>query len=157
MNDPRDPDSLAARLLRQDDPVSAARYQEYRAKLEAALTAARWRERLAGRVVVIACVLSLALMFVGGGGVIGSFDPWSKDATLVSVAAGVVYCVATGVFFLSLASYFSRFRPGVSEARERLRDADLLELQQQIRELREGVKDLTPQPPLRSGEGETPE
>jgi hypothetical protein len=137
MNDPRDPNSLAARLLRQDEPVSPARYQEYRAKLEAAVTAARWRERLAGRVVVISCVLSLTLMFVGGSKVLGPFDPWSKEATPLSVSAGVVYCLATGVFWLSLASYFSRFRPGVSEARERLRDADLLELQQQVRELRE--------------------
>jgi hypothetical protein len=132
-----DETSFASRLLRQDEPLSDAQYQEYHRKLEGAFRAAERRERLAGRVVIGSCVVSLTLMFVGGSKLLGAFDPWSKDATIWSVAAGVVYFLATGLFFLSLASYYSRFRPRVRDAKERLRDAAILDLQRQLRELHE--------------------
>ena len=132
-----DPSSFAARLLGQDEPLSDAQYQEYRRGLDDALRAAERRERLAGRVAVGSFVVSLTLMFVGGSKLLGDFDPWSKGATVVSVAAGAVYLLATALFFLSLASYYSRFRPRVRDAKERLRDLVLLDLQRQIRELRE--------------------
>jgi hypothetical protein len=103
------------------------------------LRAAERRERLAGRVVVGSSVVGLTLMFIGGSRLLGDFDPWSKDATVVSVAAGVIYLLATALFFLSLASYFSRFRPRVRDAKERIRDLILLDLQRQLRELREQV------------------
>jgi hypothetical protein len=132
-----DPSRFVARLLGQDDPLSDAQYQEYRRGLDDALRAAERRERLAGRVAVGSCAVSLTLMFVGGSKLIGDFDPWSKGASVVSVAAGVVYLLATTLFFLSLASYYSRFRPRVRDVKERLRDLVLLDLQRQIRELRE--------------------
>jgi hypothetical protein len=134
-----DPSSFAARLLGQDEPLSDARYQEYRRGLDDALRAAERRERLAGRVATGSFVVSLALMFVGGSKLIGDFDPWSNGATVVSVAAGAVYLLATALFVLSLASYYSRFQPRVRDAKERLRDLVLLDLQRQIRELREQV------------------
>jgi hypothetical protein len=137
MPDQHNPRGFASRLLQQDESLSDSKYQEYRMKLENALRVAERREKLAGRVVVASCVITVTLMFVGGSRLLGDFDPWSKEANFVSVAAGVVYLLATGVFFLSLASYFSRFRPGVKAAREEIRDAMLLDLQRQVRELRE--------------------
>jgi len=138
--DPRDTRGFASRLLRQDEPLSDSQYQEYHARLEAALTAAERRVKVAGWVVVTSCVLVLALTFLGASKLLGDFDPWSKESTAWSVAAGVAYWLATATFFLSLASYYSRFRLGVKDARERLRDAALLDLQKQIRELRELVE-----------------
>ena len=76
-------------------------------------------------------------MFVGGSKLIGDFDPWSKGATVASVAAGAAYLLATALFFLSLAAYYSRFRPRVRDAEGRFRDLVLLDLQRQVRELRE--------------------
>jgi hypothetical protein len=140
MANTHDPGRFASELLRQDEPLSDSEYQEYRRKLENALTAADRREKRAGRIVVASGVISLTLMFVGGSKLLGDFDPWSKDANVVSVAAGVVYLLATGLFFLCLASYYSRFRPAVRDAKERLRDASILDLQRQIRELRERAK-----------------
>jgi hypothetical protein len=140
MADPNEPHDFASRLLRQDEPVREAVYQAYRDRLEVALRAAEWRENWAGRVVAVACVVSFALMFVGGSKWLGDFDPWSKDATALSVTAAVVYLLATLTFFLGLASYYSRFRPGVRDAKERLRDAAILDLQRQVRELREQVE-----------------
>jgi hypothetical protein len=139
MPDRHDPSSFAARLLRQDKPLSEDQHQEYRRKLDHALRAAERQERLAGRVVVGSSVVSLTLMFIGGSKLLGDFDPWSKDATIVSVAAGAIYLFATALFFLSLASYFSRFRPRVGDAKEQLRDLAILELQRQLSELREQV------------------
>jgi hypothetical protein len=136
MDEPRDPRRFASDLLRQDEPLNGAQYEEYRMNLEKALTAAESREVVTGRVVAASCVLSLALLFVGWSNAIGSFDPWSKDATPWSVAAGVLYWLATALFFLSLASYYSRFRPGTRAARERIRDAAILDLQRQLRDLR---------------------
>jgi hypothetical protein len=137
MANSRDPGRLASELLRQDEPLSDSEYQAYRRKLETALTTAERREKLVGRIAVASFIISFTLMFVGGSRVLGDFDPWSKNANIVSVTAGTVYILAIVLFFLSLASYYSRFRPGVREARERLRDATILDLQRQIRELRE--------------------
>ena len=137
MADRHDETGFASRLLRQDEPPTDAEYREYRRRLEDALAAAERRVRVTGYVVVGSCVVSLTLMFVGGSKVLGDFDPWSRDATAWSVAAGVVYVLATGLFFLSLASYCSRFRPRVRDAKDQLRDTAILGLQRQLRELRE--------------------
>lgn len=144
MADPQDNRDFATRLLRQDEPLSDAAYQGYRDRLEASLRAAEWREKWAGRVVVVACVVSLTLMFVGGSQWLGDFDPWSKESNAVSVIAGIVYVIATATVCLGLAAYYSRFRPGVRAARERLRDVAILDLQRQVRELRESLARLAP-------------
>ena len=135
-----DPSDFAARLLRQDEPVNEVKYQEYRMKLENALRAAEQRLKVTGWVVVVSCVISFTLMFVGGSKVIGDFDPWSRNANVASIVVGVVFLVATVLFWVSLASYYSRFRPGLADAKERLRDANILDLQRQIRELHQLVE-----------------
>ena len=130
---------FAAQLLQQDEPLSDSQYKEYRMKLENALTTAERREKLARRVVVVSCVVSFTLIFVGGSQIFGDFDPWSKEATIVSVTLGVIYFLAAVIFPLSLASYYSRFRPRVREAKEQIRDASILDLQREICELRKQI------------------
>jgi TRAP-type C4-dicarboxylate transport system permease small subunit len=139
MNSAQEKSLFATRLLQQDEPVSDSTYKEYRMKLENALIAAERRERLAGRVVAASCVIGFALMFVGGSRILGDFDPWSKDATAISITLGVIYAVAVVVFPISLASYYSRFRPKVRNVREQLRDASMLALQAEVLELRKQV------------------
>jgi hypothetical protein len=134
MADPRATRGFASRLLRQDERLSDAQYQEYRTKLEAALTAAELRVKVLGWVVVASGVLMLTAMLLSAGKLLGDFDPWSKEATVESVALGVVFCLATATIL------HSRFRSGVKNAKERLRDASLLDLQRQVRELRELVE-----------------
>lgn len=112
-------------------------------KLEQALTAAERREKLARRLVLASCLVNVGLMFVGGLHLFGSFDPWSKDATVVSVTLGIIYVLAAVIFPISLASYYSRFRPKVREAKEDLRDASLLALQSELSELRKQVSLMT--------------
>ena len=140
MTDANRANRFAERLLQQDEPPDASHYKEYRMKLENALTAAQRRERLAGHVAIVSFVVALALMFVGGSRLVGPFDPTDKDANWVSVTLGVVYCLAAVLFWVSLASYFSRFRPAVRDARERLRDADILALTREIGELRKRIE-----------------
>lgn len=137
MADTPDRNSFATQLLRQDKPLSDAEYRAYRERLADALVAAERRVLWTGRICAGSLVVSLALMFVGGSSLIGDFDPWSKGATFWSVAAGAVYWLATIVFFLSLASYYSRLRPRVRDTKDELRDAVVLDLQRQLRELRE--------------------
>ncbi|MGL4555129.1 MAG: hypothetical protein ACRC33_28520 [Gemmataceae bacterium] len=137
MSDPRRPDRFASRLLQADEPVSEAQYQEYRMNLENALSAAQRREKWAGRLAGVTLVVGLLLLFAGGSKLFGSFDPWSKDATALSVAAGLAYVAVATTCAITLASYYSRFRPATREAKERIRDALLLDLQRQVRELRE--------------------
>jgi hypothetical protein len=144
MTDPRHTDSFASQLLRQEDGLSDSQYREYREKLERALEKAMRRERLVYWVCAVSCVVMVTLSFVGGSKVLGDFDPWSKGANFWSVTAGVVYVLATILFFLSLASYYSRFRPATRDAGERLRDASILELQQQVRELRKLITPTSP-------------
>jgi hypothetical protein len=137
MTDSHDPSRFASELLRQDEPLSDSEYQEYRGKLENALMTTARREKRAGRFLIASLVISFTLMFVGGSKLLGSFDPWSKDATFVSAALGLVFSLAIAIFLLSACTYFWWFQPGVKDAKERLRDANILDLQRQIRELRE--------------------
>lgn len=136
MAKPGERTDLAAALLRQDPFPSEAQYQEYRHMLDKALQRAERRLAWTGRVVIGSALVSLTMLFIGGSKLLGDFDPWSKEATPLSVTAGVVYIVATALFFLSLASYYSRFRPRVRETREQMRDMAILDLQRQLRELR---------------------
>jgi hypothetical protein len=144
MTNSRNTNSFASQLLQQDEAMSGSQYKDYRRKLEHALTTAQRRGELVYWLCAASCVVSLTLMFVGGSKIIGAFDPWSEEANVWSVAAGSVYLLATVVFFLSLASYYSRFRPGAREARERLRDASILELQRQVCELRKQIALTSP-------------
>lgn len=135
-----DPGRFKSQLLQQDEPLNESKYQEYRENLEKAFRTAERRLVLTGWVVVISGVISLSLLFVGGSKLIGDFDPWSKNANIASIAAGVVFILASILFWVSLASYYSRFRPGLKDTKERLRDASILELQRQVRELRDLVE-----------------
>lgn len=145
MAQPEDLKPFASRLLGQDSPPSDAQYKEYRMKLDLALDLSRRREVIVGRIAVVSFVVSLTLMFVGGSRVIGDFDPWSRQATPLSILAGLVYVLATITCALSLASYFSRFRPATRAAEERLRDAAIADLQRQLHELRHLPQEAPPQ------------
>jgi hypothetical protein len=135
------PTSFGKELLRQDERLNESEYKEYRMKLEDSLNRAERNEKLVGRIVAICFIVAFALMFVGGSQVLGSFDPWDDGATIISVTLGVIYCIAAVVFWVGLASYFSRFRPQTREAKENIRDARLLELERQIQVLRSEIKE----------------
>jgi hypothetical protein len=139
MPDSHETTHFAARLLQQDPPLNDLAYKEYRMKLENALTTAERREKLAGRVAGVSFVVGLILMFVGGSGVFGSFDPGSTDATILSVTLGVIYWIAVVAGSVGLASYYSRFRPRIREIKEQIRDANILALQCEITELRKQI------------------
>jgi hypothetical protein len=130
---------FATQLLKQDEPLNDSEYKEYRMKLENALKTAERREKLVGHVTWIAFLVTLILMFVGGSRVLGSFDPWSNDATIVSVTLGVIYWIAIVAGSVGLASYYSRFRPKVREIKEQIRDTAILALQGEIAELRKEI------------------
>lgn len=136
MTDPLFSNSFASQLLQQERTLTDSQYAEHRRKLEQELIAARKREKLAYWIAAVSGVLSVTLMFVGGSRIIGSFDPSSQDANVLSIAAGIIYVLATVVFLVCVASYYSRFRPGTREARERLRDMSIIDLQRQISEVR---------------------
>jgi hypothetical protein len=107
--------------------------------LEAALSSAERKEKLAGNIAAASFAVGLLLMFVGGSRVVGSFDPWSKDANPLSITLGVIYALASVTFPLALAVGLARFRPAVGAARERIRDAMILDLQREVRELRRRI------------------
>lgn len=139
------PSSFGKQLLRQDEPLNESEYKKYRKNLEDALNRAERNEKLVGRIALICFVVAIALMFVGGSRVLGSFDPWDSNATVLSVTLGVIYCAAGVVFWVALASYFSRFRPRTREAKDTIRDARVLELEHEIKELRKQIKEPSKQ------------
>lgn len=134
--------SFAARLLEQDEVMSGPEYAAHRDQLAGAISTARWRERIAYRVCAISGVIAFTLMFVGGSGVLGSFDPASRDATVLSVGLGVIYVICMVTFCVLLASYYSRFRPGTRQAREDLRDWQLAQLESHVSALAKQVAEL---------------
>lgn len=142
MNNADPTNRLASQLLKLDEPLSTSGYQEYRMSLENALTAAQRREKVVGRIAGIAFAAGLLLMFVGGSQVAGDFDPWSKNATALSVTLGVLYVAAAVTWPLAMAVYFSRLRPRIRELKEQLRDATLLALQNEVAQLRQQVATL---------------
>lgn len=135
---PRKP-NLSARLLEQEGSLTQTRYEEYRMKLETELDRRERRAKLVERIVKICLVVSLALTFVGGSGMIGSFDPWSDKATILSITLGVICVATTVIFWIGLASYFSRFRPAVRRIREDVLHQSIRELQSEVGELRREV------------------
>ncbi len=139
MSSGNNPGHFAMQLLQQDQPFSESEYKEYRMKLEDALTAARRRERLVGHAAWVSFLIGVVLMFVGGSRVVGDFDPWSREATILSVMLGVIYCIAAVTWPLAMASYFSRFRPRVRDIKEQIRDTTICALQCEIAELRKQI------------------
>lgn len=135
---------LALQLLQQDQPLTESEYKEYRMKLEQELKSVERREKLALRAASVSIVLAFVVMVIGASDVAGDFDPWSKDATILSVALGVTYILAWVVFLLSVASTVSRFRPRIKDLKEQIRDASILALHGEIAELRKQVAMLLP-------------
>src|SRR5687767_4350205 len=113
MADSHETNRFATQLLQQDNSLGESTYQEYRMNLENALTTAERREKLCGRIACISFVVGAILMFVGGSRIVGSFDPWEKEATILSVSLGVIYCLALVTWPVAVASYYSRFRPKI--------------------------------------------
>ncbi len=136
-NDP--PTPLAERLLDQEPLPAAADFAEYREQLQQAIDRYEWRKQLVGRVAVVAAVVALVLMFVGGSRVAGSFDPTDDRATPLSIALATIYVIAAVTAPLAIASYYSRFGPRVREAKEQLRDETIRDLQHELAELRREV------------------
>lgn len=134
MTNSRDPDSFASQLLKEDESMHGQAYQGYRQKLEQALVIARRREKLTYWIGLtsglIWFAMVLTIMFFGEK--IGDLDPSSDDANIWSVTISVAHTLAVVVFFLSLASYYSRFRPRTRQSREDFRDWQLAQLESRV-------------------------
>lgn len=146
MPEPENRESFTQRLLEQDTYLSSPRYQVHRMELELQLSRAEWKEKLAGRVVLIALPVALVAMFLAGSRTFGSPDPSDDSANVLSVSIGVIHFVAAVTFWLGLASYFSRFRPAVRQARDRLLEESIRELRQEVQELRRQLAPSSPPP-----------
>lgn len=129
-------EDFGSRLLQQDQSLNSDRYKEHRMQLEQRLKRAESRERLTKWVVVGAFLVAAAVFPILASRLFGSPDPYDKSATLLSVAVGVIYVVAWSVFFIGIASYYSRFLPRVRKAREELREGTVDELRREVAELR---------------------
>lgn len=134
--------SFSTQLLAQDSSNADPRYRKYRERLAHALDTARRRERIAYWICAVTGPISFALMFVGGSGVLGSFDPWSKEATPLSITLAVIYVISSVAFWILLASFYSRFRPRTRAAEDSLRDAQMLQLASQLESLQKEVAAL---------------
>lgn len=130
------PEDFGSKLLRVDKSLRSERYKEHRMQLENQLLRAESHEQLVKRVVIGAILLAAMLLPVVASRVFGSPDPYDKNATVLSVTAGTVYAVACMVVFIGIASYYSRFTPRVRQAREKLRDELICELQREVANLR---------------------
>ncbi len=111
-------------------------------KLEHALTVAERREKWTYYTAIITGILAMVLMFVGGTRIVGDFDPWDRNATVLSVTLGVIYCICAALCPLAIASYYSRFRPAVRNVKEQLREASIQSLHDEIADLRKQVEAL---------------
>lgn len=139
MSDSHETSRFAMQLLAQDQSLTDSDYKEHRMKLEHALTIAERREKLTVRVAGTSFVLAFILMIVGGTNVVGEFDPWSKEATILSVTLGVIYAISAITWPIALAVGFSRYRPRVRELKDQIRDTSLLALHSEIAELRKQI------------------
>jgi hypothetical protein len=135
------PEDFRSQLLQQDEGTSSERYKEHRMQLEQQLIEAESRERMAKRIVIGALITAFIAFLVAGSQILGSPDPSDDRATPFSMAVGAIYVVAWIVFFVGVASYFSRFMPRLRRAREDVLQASIHELRNEIRELRESVRD----------------
>jgi hypothetical protein len=132
-------DLSPASLLAQDAIATSDQYRDYREKLTRSLQSAQRRERIAFWVCAVSGVLSFVLMFVGGSGVVGSFDPTDKNSTILSTILAVIHVASMILFGVLLASYYSRFRPRTRQAHENLRDLQMLQLAAQVDALQRDV------------------
>ena len=128
--------SMADKLMAEDPMLTGEEYERYRENLKLALARAEFRERMAYLVCLASGVISFSLMFVGGSRIFGSFDPWDRSATPISITLGVTYVVASIVFWVLLASYYSRFRPSTRRAQETIRDEQVKKLERSVEELK---------------------
>jgi hypothetical protein len=135
------PEDFASQLLRQDEFLSSERYKDHRMRLEQRLIQAESRERMVKQFIVGALMTAFLAFLIAASRVFGSPDPFDDDATILSTIVGVIYVVAWIVFFVGAASYFSRFAPRARLAREELLQASIQELRNEVRELRELIKD----------------
>lgn len=122
-------------------------YERYRSQLKSALARAEFKERLAYRVCLVSGVISFSLTFAGGSRIFGSFDPWDSTATPVSMALGIVYLVASILFWVLMASYYSRFSPHTRRAHDALRDEQICQLERSVAELGELIRASRPSDP----------
>ena len=137
------PGDFGSKLLQTDESLHSERYKEHRMELEHQLIRAESHTRLAKRVVFAAILLAAAFFPIVASRVFGSPDPYDKNATGFSIAAGVVYGGACMVAVIGIASYYSRFTPRVRQAREELRDESIRELQREMAKLRSFVERLS--------------
>ena len=111
-------------------------------QLEQKLDRARLWERRTFWVVVVSLVLAFGLLPVSASKLFGPADPTETGANWLSVLIGVIQVGATIVFWLGLASYYSRFRPAVQRVSDQLRDQTMLEVLSELRDLRREVESL---------------
>lgn len=142
MTDSSPSNRLALQLLQQDQPLSDVEYKEYRMKLEQELRTVEYREKLALRAASVSIVIAFIVMIIGGSSLVGDFDPWSKDATILSITLGVIYVLAWIVFLVSVATSVSRFLPRKRELKAEILEVTILTLHGEIAELRKQVATL---------------
>ena len=136
----RHENSLGAALLREETH-DETKYEEYRMSLELALNRAQRRERIAFHVCWVSMLVAMVLMFVGGSGVVGSFDPYDDTATPLSITLAVIWTLANVAWPLSLASVYSRFRPRIRHLKQDASDARIDQLERSVEKLRERLDD----------------
>jgi hypothetical protein len=136
------------RLLAQDHDITATRSEEFRMNLEAALS--NWEQRaerirrwlVRSIVILVAAYLGLIFSTLGYG---------PGQAVLQGTALGYVYNAIQAAFFLGILAsmcaagglaiaYFAKYAPGLRRARFDVHTAMILELQEQMAELRAHVE-----------------
>lgn len=106
-------------------------------QLEQQLARAERNVQITKWVVVVALLACVVSMYIAGSRVLGSPDPFEKEATALGVLFGAVHILSAIVLYLGLASYFSRLTPRVRQLREDLQNDSILELRREVAELRE--------------------
>ena len=133
---------FAEQLLQQDKSLTESDYKEYRMELENALTIAKRREKICFHCVWMSLIVLIVLIPLGGSKIVGGFDPFDKNANLLSMGLMLILVLAEVTFPLALASYYTRFRQRVRDVREQLRDAQIESLQYEITELKKNFHSL---------------
>lgn len=132
---------FAHQLLRQESVIQTPRYEAHRMELELQLKRAERNERSVYWIVVCALIVGVAAGILLASHAVGSPDPGDMDATLLSVTLGVTYWIAAIVFFVGLASYYSRFQVATKGLKERLIFESIREIRQEVFELRKLIED----------------
>jgi hypothetical protein len=142
MNEFKPNENFSTRLLQQEEALQQPRYEEYRMQLEAELARAEQREKLVARIAAGSLIVAVLILPLAGTEAIGGFDPWNENANFLSISLGVIYVIAASTAAILIASYYSRFRPRTRQTRENLMQHSILELHQELRELRSEVESL---------------